>query len=66
MVSAEGAWLYSLDGENYSADLPAAVDAGEYTVFFKAAEDAETQSLTVTVAKADVVFTPPTAATGEE
>ena len=65
LVTGEG-WLYSLDGEAYSAELPAAVNAGEYTVYFKAAWDAQPQTLTVTVAKADVVFTPPVAAaTGE-
>ena len=66
LVSAAGEWLYSLDGENYACEIPTAVNAGEYTVYFKAAEDAEAQTLTVVVAKADVVFTPPEAATSEE
>ena len=67
LVTGEG-WLYSLDGEAYSAELPAAVNAGEYTVYFIPADaiDAQPQTLTVTVAKADVVFTPPVAVTGEE
>ena len=65
LVSGEG-WLYSLDGENYSEEIPAAVNAGEYTVYFKAAEAAEPQTLAVTVEKANVVFTAPVAATGEE
>ena len=67
LVTGEG-WLYSLDGEAYSAELPAAVNAGEYTVYFIPADaiDAQPQALTVTVAKADVVFTPPVAVTGEE
>ena len=65
LVSGAG-WLYSLDGETYSADIPAAVDAGDYTVYYKTAEDAEAQTLTVTVAKADVVLVPPEAMTAEE
>ena len=65
LVTGEG-WLYSLDGETYSAEAPTAVDAGEYAVYFKAAEEAEAEMLTVTIAKADVVFTPPVAVTGEE
>ena len=61
LVSGGEGWLYSLDGEAFTADIPTAVDAGEYTVFFKAAEDAGAQALTVTVAKADVVLIPPEA-----
>ena len=64
LVTAEGEWLYSLDGENFTADIPAAVNAGVYTVYYKAAEDAEAQSVVVTVDKADVVFTPPVPAFG--
>ena len=67
LVTGEG-WLYSLDGVTYSAELPAAVNAGEYTVYFIPVDaiDAQPQALTVTIAKADVVFTPPVAVTGEE
>ena len=63
LVSGEG-WLYSLDGETYSADIPTAVDAGDYTVYYKTAEDAEAQTMTVTVAKADVVLVIPEAMNG--
>ena len=68
LVSAEDAWHYSLDGESYTGEIPAAVDAGEYTVYYRAVDDpnAEVFTLTVTVAKADVTFEPPVAATGEE
>jgi len=66
LVSAGEGWLYSLDGEAFTADIPTAVDAGEYTVFFKAAEDTGAQALTVTVAKADVVLIPPEALTEGE
>ena len=67
LVSAGEGWLFSTDGETYSEDIPVAVDAGEYTVYFKPAEapEAEPQSLTVTIAKADVVLIPPQVMTGE-
>ena len=61
LVSGEG-WLYSLDGETYSEAIPTGINAGEYIVYFKAAGDAEPQTLLVTIAKADVVFTEPVAA----
>ena len=66
LVTAGEGWLFSMDGEAFTADIPTAVDAGEYTVFYKAAEDAEAQALTVAVAKADVTLIPPEAMTGEE
>ena len=66
LVSAGEGWLFSTDGETYAPDIPTAVDAGEYTVYFKAAEDAEAQSLAVAVAKADVVLIPPEAMGAEE
>ena len=62
LVVGEG-WLYSLDGENYSEEIPTATDAGEYTVYYIPVDvEAEPQTLTVTVAKADVAFTAPVAA----
>ena len=65
LVSAEGAWLYSLDGETYTEVIPTAVDAGEYAVYYKAAKDAGASSLTAVIDKAEAVFTPPVPATGE-
>lgn len=65
LVSAEGAWLYSLDGETYAEAIPTAVDAGEYTVYYRAADDAGASSLTAVIDKAEAVFTPPVPATGE-
>ena len=62
LVSAAGEWLYSLDGETYSEAIPTGINAGEYIVYFKAAGDAEPQTLLVTIAKADVVFIAPVAA----
>ena len=62
LVSGKGEWLYSLDGEIYGEEIPTAVNAGEYTVYFKATEAAEPQTITVTVAKADAEFIPPVAA----
>lgn len=60
--------LYSLDGENYGDAVPTGTDAGQYTVFYRLmSEDGLTVlhagSLTVTIEKADVVFTPPMANT---
>ena len=66
LVSAGEGWLFSTDGENFTADIPTATDAGDYTVYFAPADaDAEAQALVVTVAKADVVLIPPEAMNGE-
>ena len=59
-----GSWTYSLDGEAYSTELPTGVNAGEYTVYMKEGETVET--VTVTIAKADVTFTPPVPNTRED
>ena len=66
LLSAEGAWLYSLDGDTYSEVIPVAINAGEYTVFFKAFEADAPRAITVTVTRADVVLTPPVAASSED
>ena len=55
-----GAWLYSLDGETYEEKIPMAINAGTYTVYLKEG-DTDPVSITVTIAKADVIFTPPVA-----
>ena len=55
-----GEWLYSLDGEEYSKDIPTAINAGTYTVYMKEG-NADPVAVTVTIAKADVIFTPPVA-----
>ena len=60
-VGEGAACLYSLDGETYGEEIPTATNAGEYTVFYKTAEDAEPTILTVVIAKADVILTAPTA-----
>ena len=65
LVSAVEPWLYSLDGEAYSAEVPTAVNAGEYTVYFKAAGEDEAGTVAVTVEKAEATFIPPVAATTE-
>ena len=59
LVEGEG-FVYSLDGENFSEEVPTAVDAGEYVVYY-CAEGGEIMQLTATIAKADVVFTAPVA-----
>ncbi len=53
--TAEGGEMqYSLDGENYSTDVPTATDAGTYTVYYRVVgdenhEDIAPVSLTVTI-----------------
>ena len=65
LITAQGEmWLYSLDGEEYTSELPTAVNAGTYTVYMKEGETVET--VTVTIAKADVTFTPPVPNTSED
>ena len=59
LVEGEG-FQYSLDGENFTDEIPTAVNAGEYTVFYRTA-DGEPEQITVTVAKADVVLVAPVA-----
>ncbi len=53
--AAEGGEMqYSLDGENYSSDLPTAIEIGSYTVYYRVKGDAEhrdlaAQTLNVTI-----------------
>ena len=60
ITAQEGSWTYSLDGVTYTEEIPTGVNAGEYTVYMKEG-DAEAVVITVTIAKADVIFTPPVA-----
>ena len=69
--SAVGATIeYKLGDGEWTINIPAATDAGEYTVIYKAVADVNynvvdtEQQLTVTIAKADVQVTAPTAKTG--
>ena len=57
-----GSWTYSLDGEHFTDAIPTAINAGTYTVYLREG-DKDPVSITVTIAKADVVFTPPVANT---
>lgn len=63
----DGTILYSLDGETFGAEIPTAINAGEYTVYYKITAEGDAEAieeiatLTVTIAKADVVLIPPTA-----
>jgi len=59
----EGTLCYSLDGETFSPEIPTGTDAGDYIVYYRAAgeEAAQVSSLTVTISKADVIFTAPSA-----
>ena len=65
-TTEDGTMLYSLDGENWSTEIPTATDAGEYTVYYKVQGDAnhndsEPESVNVTIAKAAPEFTAPLA-----
>ena len=59
----EGALCYSLDGEAFSPEIPTGTNAGDYIVYYRAAgeETAQVSSLTVTISKADFIFTAPSA-----
>lgn len=50
---------YSLDGTNFSAEIPTGTNAGEYVVYIKNTAGDEIQTVSVVIAKADVIFTPP-------
>ena len=57
-----GTLLYSLDGENYSADIPTGTDAGTYTVYYKVdASDnwktVDAQTIEVTIASLTYTIT---------
>ena len=57
-----GTLLYSLDGENYSEELPQGKDAKTYTVYYKVepvegGTGIDATTLEVTIAKADAVVT---------
>jgi hypothetical protein len=52
-------WLYSLDGESFSPEIPTAINAGEYTVYIKSVDGGAVENVTVTIAKADVTYIPP-------
>ena len=69
--SAIGATIeYKLGDGEWTTGIPTAIDAGEYTVIYRAVADANynvvdtEQQLTVTIAKADAQVTAPTAKTG--
>ena len=69
--SAVGATIeYKLEDGEWTINIPAATDAGEYTVIYRAVSAANynvvdtEQQLTVTIAKADAQVTAPTAKTG--
>lgn len=55
-VTTGGTLEYSLDGEDWSTEIPKAVDVGEYTVYYrvnggKNYEDIEADTVTVTIEK---------------
>ncbi len=66
-ASDSGSMRYSLDSENWSADIPTGTNAGSYTVYYKAveegADDSEVGQISVNIAKATPTVTAPTAKT---
>ena len=55
---------YSLDGVNYSADIPTATDAGTYTIYYKVENsdnwnEVDAKNITVSITKATPTFTAP-------
>ena len=56
-VASGGTMQYSLDGTNYSTDIPTGTDAGSYTVYYKVVgddnhTDTEPATVSVTIAEA--------------
>ena len=61
-TASGGTMQYSLDGTNYSAKVPAATDAGDYTVYYKVVGDQNhnnvaAASIPVTIARKAVTVT---------
>ena len=61
-----GTLYYSLDGENWSEELPTAIPAGAYTVYYKVTatddyKDVAPQTIAAAIAKADIDFAMPQA-----
>lgn len=59
--AAGGTMLYSLDGEQFAAEVPTSTAAGSYTVYFKVQgdsnhEDTKAETVTVIIAKKDIVI----------
>ena len=64
--SLDGNWKYSLDDSTWIDDVPTAIDAGDYTVYYKFVGDTNhndiaSASTVVNIAKADATVTEPTA-----
>lgn len=55
--TTSGTMQYSLDGVTYSANIPAATNAGTYTVYYKIEGSQAAQSISVTIAKAKLTIT---------
>ena len=59
--AAGGTMLYSLDGEQFSADIPTSTATGSYTVYYKVQgdanhEDTEAQSVIAAIGKKDITI----------
>ena len=51
-----GTLLYSLDGQNYSADIPTATDGGAYTVYYKVEESDNWNAVDVQTVEVNIVL----------
>lgn len=45
----EGKFLYSLDDENFGAEIPIAINADEYAVYYKTAGDEKNLNVVVSL-----------------
>ena len=67
LIKYQEGWLYSLDGETYTSEIPTGFNAGTYTIYMMEEKEENEEAIpiiiAVTIAKADVTFTPPMANT---
>ena len=70
LIKYQEGCLYSIDGKTYTSEIPTGINAGSYTIYMKEEKEENEENeetvpiiITVTIAKADVIFTPPVANT---
>ena len=63
LIKYQEGCLYSIDGQTYTSEIPTGIYAGSYTIYMKEEKEDNEETvpiiITVTIAKADVTFTPP-------
>ena len=63
LIKYQEGCLYSIDGKTYTSEIPTGINAGSYTIYMKEEKEENEETvpiiITVTIAKADVTFTPP-------